>query len=101
MSCENGLLGEEEEEEEEGGYIEAKDLVRGFERAAPTEMGDDSEPVLRAGAEMLLGVYNYPGSFDESGKKFKEAVKDLDPSVNTLTNLAEMLVFWVNATKLQ
>ena len=85
-------------EGEEQGYLDVKDIVRGFERAAPTEVDDHSaEIVLKAGAEMLLKVLNYPGSFSEIAKMFKETLKNWPPSEATLANLAEMLISWVGS----
>ena len=90
-SYRNGDFFEEEE------FLEPKDIVRGFERAAPTESGDySSVPIMKAGAEILLKMYYYPGSFNELGSKFQEALKLWTPSDSTLTNLAEMLIHWVS-----
>jgi hypothetical protein len=82
-------------EEDFDDYLSAKDLLR-YEKAVPTDTSDKgSEPVLKGAAEMLLKVYNYPGSFDEIGKSFKKTLGNWEPSESTLSNLAEMLVYWV------
>lgn len=84
-------------EEELSGYLDVKMIMRGFERAAPTEQKDSSsEPILKGAAEMLLKVFLYPGSFDELGEKFQDTLNSWEPSENTLINLAEMLVHWVS-----
>lgn len=94
-----GLFGNGDALEEEmsmRGYFEVKDILRGFERAAPTESSDrSSEKILEGAAEMLLKVYNYPGSFNEIGKSFQSTLKSMPLSSATLTNLAEMLIHWV------
>ena len=84
-------------EEELGDYLDIVTIVRGFERAAPTDQMDSgSDPVLKAAAEMLLKVSYYPGSFDELGKNFQATLSSWTPSEDILTNLAEMLVHWVS-----
>lgn len=95
----NGDLGlEGEKEEADQGWFGVMDIVRGFEWAAPREPKDVSfEPVLTAGAEMLLKVYNYPASFHEIGMKFETTLRACSPSDSTLINLAEMLIHWVRA----
>lgn len=83
--------------EEDYGYLDVKSIVRGFERAAPTDPKDPSgDPILSGAAEMLLKVYNYPASFDELGKNFQTTLSSWKPSESTLINLAEMLVHWVS-----
>lgn len=83
--------------EDFGNYLTVKDIL-GYEKASPTGADDASgEPVLKGAAEMLLKVYNYPGSFDEIGKKFQNTISNWVPSKDTLTNLAEMLVYWVSS----
>lgn len=77
-------------------YLSAKDLLR-YEKAAPTAAEDvGSDPVLKGAAEMLIKVFNYPGSFDEIGKMFKMTLTNWPPTESTLTNLAELLVYWVS-----
>lgn len=85
-------------EEELEGFFDVKDIMHGFERAAPTDTGDaSSEPVLKAIAEMLLKVFYYPASFDEIGKRTKVTLSNWPPSENTLINVVEMLVYWVSS----
>lgn len=84
-----------DEEEDVGGYLSAKDIMEGFESAAPTSPDDASnKPVLQGAAEMLLKMYNYPGSFDDIKRNFKATLSNWIPSEDTLTNLAEMLIHW-------
>lgn len=86
-------------EDESGGYLSVKDIMLSYEKAAPTDTEDkSSELVLRCAAEMLLKVFNYPGSFDEIGKKFQTTLDIETPSDSTLINLAEMLVHWVSSS---
>ena len=83
-------------DEDDGEYLSVKDLLR-YEKAAPTAANDvSSEPVLKGAAEMLIKVFNYPGSFDEIGQMFKITLTNWPPTEPTLTNLAEMLVYWVS-----
>ena len=85
-----------DEEEVAGGYLSAKDIVEGFEAAAPTDPDDaGNKPVLQGAAEMLLKMYNYPGSFDDIKRNFKATLSNWNPSESTLKNLAEMLISWV------
>lgn len=92
---ENGDLGPEEEDGR--GLFDVPDIVEGFERAAPTDNGDHNmDAILKGGAEMLLKVWYYPGSFDEIGNKFQQSLKE-PMTQNEQINLAEMLVFWVHA----
>ena len=92
----NGEVGVEGEEEYNQGWFGSKDIVKGFQRAAPKEAGDsDCELVLKAGAEMLIRVFNYPASFHEIGEQFKETLLSCHPSDSALINLAEMLIHWV------
>ncbi len=86
-----------EEEGSMSGYLDSKDIMQRFERAAPTESTDTtSKIILQEAAEMLLKVYNYPGSFDEIGKTFQFTLNTKSPTDDTLINLAEMLVYWVS-----
>lgn len=83
-------------EEDLNGYLDVKDIMGQYEKASPTAEGDtSSKPVLKEAAEMLLRTYNYPGSFDEIKKNFQMTLSTCIPSDSTLTNLAEMLVYWV------
>ena len=84
-------------EEREQGWQEIGDILRGFEWAVPVETGDTTcDAVLAAGAEILLRVYSYPGSFDEIGRKFLETLRKYKPSNDAITNLAEMFIHWVS-----
>ena len=81
-----------------GSYWDAKTILRGFERAAPTDQKDpSSDPILKGAAEMLSKVFYYPGSFEDLGQNFQATLSNWEPSEDTLINLAEMLVYWVSS----
>lgn len=85
------------DDEDVDGYLSANDIMRGYEKAAPTDMRDSSDgSVLKSAAEMLWKVFYYPGSFEDMARKFENTLKMTDPSENTMTNLAEMLIHWVS-----
>jgi len=85
------------DDELEQGWNEVGSILRGFERAAPISSEDVSgNAVLEAGAEILLKVCAYPGSFQEIGVKFQEVLNSNKPSKDTITNLAEMFIYWVS-----
>ena len=94
--CGNGhasnAYGEADKELEQG-WHEVGDILRGFQQAAAENV---SSEILEAGAEILLKVYSYPGSFQEIGMKFQDVLSKNALSKDTITNLAEMFIHWVS-----
>ena len=89
--------GVEFDDEDIDGYLNVNDIMRGYEKAAPTDLQDSSNRrVLEDAANMLLRVLYYPGSFEKMATDFKSTLITLNPSESTLMNLAEMLVHWVS-----
>lgn len=58
-----------------------------------TDVGGES--LLKAAAEMLIKSTIYPASFDRWKLRLEHTVKAWAPEINSLTNLAEMLIHWV------
>ena len=111
----NGQLDDEEEddqihgvtppvEDEDGNegeplLLTPKDILSGVK--FPVEQSNDvaSGSVLKAAAEVLIKTTMYPGSFEWGATKLENSVKSWQPTDDTLSNLAEMLIHWVRHTK--
>ena len=71
------------------------DIINGVDYPCPdmkTDIGGES--LLKATAEMLIKSTINPASFDHWKLRLEQIVKAWPPEIDSLTNLAEMLIHW-------
>ena len=105
-AMQNGQLGEEDEAtagvngdglaEEEPLSLTPKDIISSFNPPINQENDVASESLLKAAAEMLIKSTIYPASFERWKLKLENTVTAWTPTDDSLTNLAEMLIYWVS-----
>ena len=105
-TMQNGQLGEEDEAtagingadlaEEEPLSLTPKDIISNFDPPISQENDVASESLLKAAAEMLIKSTIYPASFERWKLKLENTVTAWTPTDDSLTNLAEMLIYWVS-----
>lgn len=74
--------------------LDPADILQGFERVHPEDVA--GEPLLKSGAELLVKGTLYPGSYDRLVLNMNTVIETQTPSMETQTNLAEMIVHWVS-----
>ena len=70
------------------------DIIAGF-RPVVKVKGLESEPIMKAAAEMLVKGTLYVGSFERLQIKLVNTLQAFPPSDDVYQNLAEMLIYWV------
>ena len=88
-------------DEEELLALTPHDIINGLDYPCldmKAEVGGES--LLKATAEMLIKSTIYPASFDRWKLRLEHTVKAWPPEINSLANLAEMLIHWVSNTNL-
>jgi hypothetical protein len=103
-AMQNGQLDEDEEGspgingdgfgEEDPLSLTPKDIISKFEPPVSQENDVASESLLKAAAEMLIKSTIYPASFERWKLKLENTVSAWAPTDDSLTNLAEMLIYW-------
>lgn len=82
-------------DEEEPLSLTPNDIIGGFDHPIDQKDNMEGEMLLKATAEMLIKSTIYPASFDRWKQRLERTINAWPPKIDSLTNLAEMLIYWV------